>query len=69
MGGEASPSLFLGDLTVVLEPVSICAVVLLVKGRGVHMQVEHSLISRPSLLSFPSLEVPIESWVGAWEQG
>ena len=39
------------------------------EGRGVHTQVDHSLISRPSLLRFPSLAVPTESWVGTWEQG
>ena len=31
-GGEASPSLFLGDLIVVFEFVCICVVVLIVKG-------------------------------------
>ena len=30
-------------------------------------QVEHNLISRPSLLSFP-FAVPTGSWMGAWEQ-
>ena len=46
-----------------------CVIFLLVfmKGWGVYEQVDHSLISRPSLLSFPSA-VPTGSWMGAWEQ-
>ena len=64
--GEASSSLFLGDLIVVLELVCICVVALLVK-RG---ECIHKLsISGPSLLSFPSLAVLTESWAGAWQQG
>ena len=56
VGGEASPSLFLGDLIVVLAKtcVHLCSR-FVGEERGVHTQVEHNLISRPSLLSFPSL--------------
>ena len=66
-GGEASPSLFLGDLVVVLELVCICVVVLLVKGgECIH---KLSIAGLASLLRFSSLAVPTESWVGTWEQG
>ena len=68
-GEEASPTLFLDHQIVVLKLVCICVVVLLVMGGSAYTQVEDSLISRPFLLSFPSLAVMTESWVGAWEQG